>query len=156
MPRKDNKWFNFINILVWKISLFFNTSPKSWGVIFLLQFVCLSVSVCVCVSVSVNKIPDGWMHRFWCGFRWTAAYCTDSNPIEIGDLGSNVKVTVTKNVCKNDETNPIIRLEILWPSFWYQIWPYCKINTCNPKSYQWKIKKLHLTKKNLRTCTYYY
>ena len=27
----------------------------------------------------------------------------DSNPIEIGDLGSNVKVTVTENVCKIDE-----------------------------------------------------
>ena len=30
-------------------------------------------------------------------------YRTGSNPIEIGDLGSKVKVTVTKNVCKNDE-----------------------------------------------------
>ena len=33
------------------------------------------------------------------------AYCTGSNPIEIGDLGSKVKVTVTENVCKNDEKN---------------------------------------------------
>ena len=33
------------------------------------------------------------------------AFCTGSDPIEIGDLGSNVKVTVTKNVCKNDEKN---------------------------------------------------
>ena len=32
-----------------------------------------------------------------------AANCTGSNPIEIGDLGSKVKVTVTENVCKNDE-----------------------------------------------------
>ena len=31
------------------------------------------------------------------------AYRTGSNPIEIGDLGSKVKVTVTENVCKNDE-----------------------------------------------------
>ena len=31
------------------------------------------------------------------------AYNTGSNPIEIGDLGSKVKVTVTENVCKNEE-----------------------------------------------------
>ena len=28
---------------------------------------------------------------------------TGSDPIEIGGLGSKVKVTVTENVCKNDE-----------------------------------------------------
>ena len=33
------------------------------------------------------------------------AYQTGSNPIEIGDLGSKVKVTVTENVFKNDEKN---------------------------------------------------
>ena len=31
------------------------------------------------------------------------AYNTGLDPIEIGDLGSKVKVTVTENVCKNDE-----------------------------------------------------
>ena len=31
------------------------------------------------------------------------AYRTGSNPIEIGNLGSKVKVTVTENVCKMDE-----------------------------------------------------
>ena len=31
------------------------------------------------------------------------AYNTDSDPIEIGDLGLKVKVTVTENVCKNRE-----------------------------------------------------
>ena len=31
------------------------------------------------------------------------AYNTGSNPIEIGDLGSKVKVTVTENVSKIDE-----------------------------------------------------
>ena len=31
------------------------------------------------------------------------AYRTGSNHIEIGDLGSKVKVTVTENVCKHDE-----------------------------------------------------
>ena len=58
------------------------------------------------------------------------AYNTGSNPIEFGDLGSKVKVTVTENVFKNDEKNSpkihiktflksdlIIRLEILSPSF---------------------------------------
>ena len=71
------------------------TPPRNrGGVIFLLQFVCLSVSVCVCVSV--NKIAAERMHQFGCGFRWIVAYCTGSNPIEIGDLGSKVKVTVTQ------------------------------------------------------------
>ena len=32
-----------------------------------------------------------------------AAYNTGSDSIEIGDLGSKVKVKVTENVCKNDE-----------------------------------------------------
>ena len=32
-----------------------------------------------------------------------AAYNTGSESIEIGDLGSKVKVTVSENVCKNDE-----------------------------------------------------
>ena len=31
------------------------------------------------------------------------AYCTGSSPIEMGDIGSKVKVTVTENVSKNDE-----------------------------------------------------
>ena len=31
------------------------------------------------------------------------AYNTGSDPIEFGDLGSKVKVTVTENVCQNDE-----------------------------------------------------
>ena len=33
------------------------------------------------------------------------AYNTGSDPIEIDDLGSKVKVTVTENVCKIDEKN---------------------------------------------------
>ena len=32
-----------------------------------------------------------------------ADFWTGSDPIEIGDLGSKVKVTVTENICKNDE-----------------------------------------------------
>ena len=31
------------------------------------------------------------------------SFYTGSDPIEFGDLGSKVKVTVTENVCKNDE-----------------------------------------------------
>ena len=34
-----------------------------------------------------------------------AAYNIGSDPIEFGDLGSKVNVTVTENVCKNDEKN---------------------------------------------------
>ena len=34
-------------------------------------------------------------------------YCTGLDPIEIGDLGSKVKVTVTENVSKNDEKNSL-------------------------------------------------
>ena len=33
------------------------------------------------------------------------AYNTGSDPIEFGDLGSKVKVTVTENVYKDDEKN---------------------------------------------------
>ena len=69
--------------------------------------VCVSVCLCVCVSGSflVNKIPAERVHRFGRGFRYMAAYRTGSDPIEFGDLGSKVKVTVTENVCKNYEKN---------------------------------------------------
>ena len=43
------------------------------------------------------------MHQFGCGFRKIVAYCTGSDPIEIGNLGSKVKVTEIENVSKNDE-----------------------------------------------------
>ena len=48
------------------------------------------------------------------GHRWRSkvtknkqmvAYNTSSDPIEIGELGSKLKVTVTENVCKNDVKN---------------------------------------------------
>ena len=38
------------------------------------------------------------------------AYNTGSNLIEIGNLGSKVKVTVTENVSKNDEKSLKIQL----------------------------------------------
>ena len=76
----------------------------------------------------MNKIPAERVHR---GFHYMVAYRTGSDPIECGDdLRSKVKVTVTENVCKNDEKNSpkiqiqtflkldlIIRLEMLLPSF---------------------------------------
>ena len=79
------------------------TSTKSWrGYIFTSVCLCVCVCVCVCVSVClsvcvsgsflVNKIPAERMHRFGRGFRLMVAYCTGSNPIKIGDLGSKVKV----------------------------------------------------------------
>ena len=66
--------------------------------IFSLQFVSVCVCVCMCVSGSflVNKIPDERMLLFGHSFRLTVAYCLDSDPIEIGDLESKVKVTVTQ------------------------------------------------------------
>ena len=59
--------------------------------------VCLCVCEClsVCPEILVNKIPAERMHRFGRGFCLMVAYCTGTNPIEIGDLGSKVKVTVT-------------------------------------------------------------
>ena len=65
--------------------------------VFVCVCVCVCVYVCVCLSVclSVNKIPAERMHRFERDFRQMAAYRTGSNPIEIGDLGSKVKVTET-------------------------------------------------------------
>ena len=51
----------------------------------------------------MNKIPAERMHRFGRGFRYMVAYNTGLNPIEFGGLRSKVKVTVTENVCKNDE-----------------------------------------------------
>ena len=60
-------FYDFINICNW--ILFFLTPPRNrGGVIFSLQFVCVSVCLCVCLSVCptrlVNKIPAERMHRF--------------------------------------------------------------------------------------------
>ena len=46
--------------------------------------------------MSVNKIPAERKHRFGRGFCQMAAFCTDSNSIEIGDIWLKVKVTVTQ------------------------------------------------------------
>ena len=71
------------------------TSTKSWrGYIFTAVCLCVCLSVCVRYFL-VNKIPIERMNRFRRCFHYMVAYRTGSNPIEIGDLGSKVKVTVT-------------------------------------------------------------
>ena len=59
---------------------------------------CVCVCVCVCVYPSVNKMPIERTHRFERGIRLTVAYSFCSDPIEIGDLGFKVKITVTEYV----------------------------------------------------------
>ena len=81
--------------------IFFFTPPRNRGGLYfhfnLSVCLCRPMCVCVCLSVSpsVNKMPIDRIHQFECGFRYMAAYCTGLIPIEIGDLGSKVKVTVT-------------------------------------------------------------
>ena len=68
----------------------FFTPPRiRGGVIFSLQFVC----VCVCVSgYSCEQNSSRTDIPIWTQF----AYHTGSDPIEIGDHGSKIKVTVTQ------------------------------------------------------------
>ena len=44
----------------------------------------------------IGYVPAKRMHRYGRSFCWMVAYCTGSNPIEIGDLWLKVKVTVTQ------------------------------------------------------------
>ena len=97
---KKNKMLGLVRVL-FALGGKFYTSTKSWkGYIF--TAVCLCVCLCVCLSVCVsvcpallvNKIPAERMNRFGRGFRLMAAYRTGSNPIDIGDLVSKVKVPV--------------------------------------------------------------
>ena len=80
-------------------SVLFTPPRNRGGVIFSLQFVCVSVClcvhVCVCPALLLNKIPAERMHRFRRGFHQTVASRTGSDPIEFGELRSKVKVTVT-------------------------------------------------------------
>ena len=48
------------------------------------------------MSVSVNKIQDKQMRLFGHGSHKMVAYSTGSNPIKIDDLGSKVKVKVSR------------------------------------------------------------
>ena len=71
-------------------------------------YVHCSLSVCLCVCLCVRISCEQNFSRtdvpIWTRFLLNlVAYRTGSNPIEIGDLGSKVKVTVTENVYKNDE-----------------------------------------------------
>ena len=72
------------------------TTTKSWrGYIFTAVCVCVCLSVCVYGSACV-QIPAERMNQFEHSFHLIIAYRTGWNPIEIGDLGSKVKVTVTQ------------------------------------------------------------
>ena len=53
------------------------------------------------IFLLVNKIRAERMHQF--GFHEMVACCTGSNPIEISDTRSKVKVTVIEKVSQNDE-----------------------------------------------------
>ena len=82
IPPDINKGFNLTLTLVEKSRYdagncyhdcefhFFVTPPRNrGGVIFSLQFVCVSVCVSVCPAPLVNKIPAERMHRIGRGFR---------------------------------------------------------------------------------------
>ena len=47
------------------------------------------------VIISMNKIPVEQMHQFGHVFCKMLAFCTGSDRIEIGDLESKVKGTIT-------------------------------------------------------------
>ena len=112
-----------------------------------------SLSVCLCVCVCVSVCPD---------FLWTKFQsngCTDLDAVFAKWLLTALTQTLLKLVTLSQRSRSrwpkmyvkmmkknrqkfksfsksdfIIRLEILSPSFWYQIWPYCKISS--PKNYQ--------------------
>ena len=136
------------------------TPPRNrGGVIFSLQFVC----VCVCVSVCLSVCPI----FLWTKFQPNGSTDLDAvfakwllitlartllNLMILGQRSRSRWPKMYVKMMKKDEKNSpkiqiytflkldlIIRLEILLPSFWYQIWPYCTIN--NSKNYQWKFLK---------------
>ena len=76
---------------------FFFTPPQNHGgVIFSLQFVC--VSVCVSVYVSGTSCEQNASQSdalIWTQFLLNGCFPNGSDPIEFGDLGFKVKVTVT-------------------------------------------------------------
>ena len=76
-----SEWFLFLHLHEIVEGLYFYFSLS------VCLYVCVIVCVCVCVCVSVNKIPAERMHQFGCGFCLIVAYCTGSDPIEIGDQG---------------------------------------------------------------------
>ena len=88
------------------LGITFYTSTKLW--------LCYTL-ITNCLSVYVS---DEHMHWFQCGFYWMATYRTDSTPIEIGNIASQVKVTVTENVSQHDECQSY---KIQMQTFFFQI-----------------------------------
>ena len=70
-----------------------------------------SVCLCVCVCLSIcEQNADRTNAPIWTQFLLNVcvhSYSTGSDPIEIGDLGFKVKLTVTENVSKNDVKNSL-------------------------------------------------
>ena len=87
---KINCLFFFSSSLIWAL---FTPSRNHGEVIFLLQFVW--VCVCVCLSVCEQN-ADQTATLILTRSSLSVAYSSCLNPIEIGDLGSKVKVTVTQ------------------------------------------------------------
>ena len=100
-PKKAKKFFSYI--FYFKINANKKHSENADTSTSSTQFVCVCVCVCVWVCLSVIIIPAERMPIFGRGFHRIFACCTGSEPIEMGDLGFKVKVTVTENVSKNDE-----------------------------------------------------
>ena len=75
------------------------TSTKLWrGYIFTAACLCVCLSVCVCVSGNSCEQNYGRTDApIWTRFSLNGSLATGSNPIEIGDLWSKVKVTVAQN-----------------------------------------------------------
>ena len=87
---------NCFNITLWKFFLHLHEIVE--GLYFHCSLsVCVSVCLSVCPAILVNKIQAEQIHRFGRSLRLMAAYITGSDPIQIGDLGSKVKVTVAQN-----------------------------------------------------------
>ena len=70
--------------------------------------VCVSVCHSLCQAILVIKILAKRMLRSGRGFHKTIAYHTGSNPIDICDLGSKVKVTVLCLDCVRQQLSCIM------------------------------------------------
>ena len=107
----------------WIITFLYYTSTKSWrGYIFTAVYLCLSVCLSVCMSVWLclwTKFQPNGCIDLDKVFRYMVAFCTGSDPIEIGDLGLKVKVTVTQY--------PFILHNSLLTSLLYITAPLCLI-----------------------------
>ena len=64
-----------------------------------------SLSVFLSVCLSVNKISAANEYTILDSVfaKWLLTYRTALDPIKISDLGLKVKISVTKNVCHNDD-----------------------------------------------------